>query len=690
MKFTCLSKGGGFHFPPCHMLNVSGFRILLECPLDLSSLAIFSPVPVGLEAHEPLDSESVARKKQKIEKTLDANDLVRAEPWYKTVKNLHLWDASFIDVVLISSPMGMLGLPFLTLSKDFSAKIYVTEATARIGQLMMEDLVSMHMELKQFYGPGDASFPQWMKWEDLEVLPSELKKIALGKYCEELGAWMPLYSAVDVKDCMKKVQTLKYAEEACYNGTLIIRPFSSGLEIGTCNWTISGPKRNVAYISSSIFVSTHAMDFDFLGLRGNDLVIYSDFSSLDTTENMENDDTCFDPVTYTSSNVSDDVNNLEEIAASLLKDDESREEMEKLAFLCTCAFDSVKAGGSVLVPIDRLGIVLCLLEEMSLLLESSSLKVPIYIISSVAEELLAFTNIIPEWLCKHRQEKLFSGEPLFAHVKLIKEGKIHLFPAVHSIELLTNWQEPCIVFCPHWSLRLGPVVHLLRYWCSDPNSLLILESGVDANLALLPFKPMEMKVLQCSFLSGISLQKVQPILKTLRPKLLLFPKELRCKIQISEANTIFRYSENETLRIPTSKESTEIDISTDLASRFRWKPLKKETITWLDGELVMDQGKHRLLSGFQPVDSKQQRPLLHWGSPDLKGLLTELSKMGITGTVKKVSDEAEPENAAGIIDIVGPEKALIDVRETGTVIIAANDNLASHIFKAIDIVLDGV
>ncbi|KAK8630137.1 hypothetical protein V6N13_078947 [Hibiscus sabdariffa] len=611
MKFTCLSKGGGFHFPPCHMLNVCGFRILLECPLDLSSLAIFSPVPVGLEVHEPLDSESVARKKQKIEKTLDANDLVRAEPWYKTVKNLHLWDPSFIDVVLISSPMGMLGLPFLTLSKDFSAKIYVTEATARIGQLMMEDLVSMHMELKQFYGPGDASFPRWMKWEDLEILPSELKKIALGKYCEELGAWMPLYSAVDVKDCMKKVQTLKYAEEACYNGTLIIRPFSSGLEIGTCNWTISGPKRNKIW---------RMMILALIQL----LILHQTL------------------------------------------------------------------GGSVLVPIDRLGIVLCLLEEISLLLESSSLKVPIYIISSVAEELLAFTNIIPEWLCKHRQEKLFSGEPLFAHVKLIKEGKIHLFPAVHSIELLTNWQEPCIVFCPHWSLRLGPVVHLLRYWCLDPNSLLILESGVDANLALLPFKPMEMKVLQCSFLSGMSLQKVQPLLKTLQPKLLLFPKELRCKIQISEANTIFRYSENETLRIPTSKESTEIDIATDLASKLRWKPLKKETITRLDGELVMDQGKHRLLSGFRPADSKQQRLLLHWGSPDLKGLLTELSKMGITGTVKKVSDEAEPENAAGIIDIVGPEKALIDVRETGTVIIAANDNLASHIFKAIDIVLDGI
>lgn len=119
---TCLSKGGGFHFSPCHMLNVSGFRILLDCPLDLSSLAIFSPVPVTHQADEYLDTDSV-RKKQRTEKALDANDLVHAEPWYKTVKKLHLWDASFIDVVLISNPMGMLGLPFLIRAKDFSAKV---------------------------------------------------------------------------------------------------------------------------------------------------------------------------------------------------------------------------------------------------------------------------------------------------------------------------------------------------------------------------------------------------------------------------------------------------------------------------------------------------------------------------------------------------------------------------------------
>lgn len=35
------------------------------------------------------------------------------------------------------------------------------------------------------------------------------------------------------------------------------------------------------------------------------------------------------------------------------------------------------------------------------------------------------------------------------------------------------------------------------------NVYINLQDGLDADMALLPFKPMAMKVLQCSFLSGI-------------------------------------------------------------------------------------------------------------------------------------------------------------------------------------------
>lgn len=79
---------------------------------------------------------------------------------------------------------------------------------------------------------------------------------------------------------MQKVQSVKYAEEVCYNGTIILKAFSSGLEIGSCNWTINGPRRNITYLTSSIFESSHAMDFDYHSLQGNDLILFSDMSSL--------------------------------------------------------------------------------------------------------------------------------------------------------------------------------------------------------------------------------------------------------------------------------------------------------------------------------------------------------------------------------------------------------------------------
>jgi integrator complex subunit 9 len=82
----------------------------------------FSPIPTSLEALS-FEERNNNGKRQKIENLLEAKSLIFAEPWYKTVNNLHLWNASLIDVILISSPMGIMGLPFLTRRKGFSAKV---------------------------------------------------------------------------------------------------------------------------------------------------------------------------------------------------------------------------------------------------------------------------------------------------------------------------------------------------------------------------------------------------------------------------------------------------------------------------------------------------------------------------------------------------------------------------------------
>ncbi|KAI4382962.1 hypothetical protein MLD38_008850 [Melastoma candidum] len=652
MELTCLSRGKGYYSPPCHVLRLGGFTLLVDCPLDLSSLSVFAPVPGGFGNGD-----------RSAEGPVDATGLIRAEPWYKTVATLHLWDVSSIDVVLISSPMGMLGLPFLTRADGFSAKVYVTEAAAKLGLLAMNDLVLQHREFREFYSFDDSRFPRWMEWEELECLSPPLKETILGVEGIELGGWMPLYSAADAEDCVKKVQKLRYAEETCYNGTLMMKALSSGSEIGACNWTIEWIGRTVALVTGSIFSSGHALGFDCQALQSKDVLVYSESLSIDHVGSTEDD------ITHDSSPPRLD---------SLVDDASARsEEEERLNFICSCITRATEAGGSVLIPIGRLGIILQLLEQLSVCSEFTSSKVPMYIISPAAAETLAYTNVIPEWVCKQRQEKLFSGEPLFAHQELVKGGRLRAYPALYSPELLRNWQEPCIVFCPHWSLRLGPAVPLLRRWHSDPNSLLVTEEGVDAQIALAPFNiaEMKMKVLRYSFLSRIELKKITPLLEILQPKLAVLPEDLKEKVLFlntsSTSISLAYYSLNETFRLPSSKDSSKIDISSDLVSQFQWKILKESnfSISRLKGNLVMRNGRPLILSRDELPPSDNNIPLMHFGTPDLPRLLARLTEMGIRGTIQGESE------CPRIVLIDYPEKAVIEVRKNSSCISAPSERL---------------
>lgn len=593
----------------------------------------------------------------------------------------------------------MLGLPFLTRNPKFTGKIYATEATARVGRLMMEELVAMHAEFVQFYGPDERpGLPEWMKWEELEKLPLALREVVMGEDGEELGSWMPLYSAADIKECMQKVQSVKYAEEACYNGTIILKAFSSGLEIGSCNWTINGPRRNITYLSSSVFESAHAMDFDYHSLQGNDIILFSDLSSLNSIakgndfngNNNHNEAEDKDAPLCDVSAIRTDYDNEGEIIRCLSGSDENLEEIEKISYICSCIVESLQMGGSVLIPAGRLGVVLLLLEHLSQLLESSNLKVPIFMISTAAEEMLAFTSVVPEWLCKQRQQKLFSGEALFGHMELMEEKKLLLFPLLNSSDLSMMWQEPCIVFSPHWSLRLGPVVHLLHRWHADSRCVLVVEEGVDAELALLPFKTVAIKVLQCSFLSGIRMQKVKPLLDMLKPKLVLFPEDLRLRCPLKDDSwcSFLYYSKNAMLRVPGLRSDFEVCLSTDLAFQLKPKKLTQRNmaIARLKGQLLLNNGKYLLVASKEPPDLSNKQ-LLHWGSADPARLLVALQERGIIGSIhwdKNATDSVFS------IQITKPEEAVIKTSATQTVIHCRDKTMAALIYEAFRSVCDGI
>ncbi|PVH37635.1 hypothetical protein PAHAL_5G049500 [Panicum hallii] len=221
MKLTCLSISGGggrsYHSPASHLLEMEGLRFLLDCPIDLSALAAFAPVPLtGGEA-----------------------GLIRAVPRYWSPTAAAAAKAGGVDAVLVSSATGMLGLPFLTRLPGFAnTKVYVTEVAARIGKLMMGELVEMHREFVRYYGPDTDGLPKWMEGEKLNEFPSLLQKAVTEDEGNGLISLMPLYSPGNIEECMQAIQPVKYGEEVCFNGIFMLKASSSGLELGNSVWTI--------------------------------------------------------------------------------------------------------------------------------------------------------------------------------------------------------------------------------------------------------------------------------------------------------------------------------------------------------------------------------------------------------------------------------------------------------------------
>ncbi|XP_062207828.1 uncharacterized protein LOC133909422 isoform X2 [Phragmites australis] len=559
---------------------------------------------------------------------------------------------------------------------------------------MMGELVELHHEFVRYYGPDTDRSPKWMEGEKLNELLPMLPKAVIEDERKELTSLMPLYSRANIEECMQKIQTVKYGEEVCFNGILMLKASSSGLELGNCAWTIKGPRASITYLPNSVFVSAHALDFDYSSLKENDVILFSDLSSLnymdEDNEKLNEhamDET--DSLLCRNSVLRDDgVDDDDEKIQVLCNSDDITEEIERISFVCSCIIDAIKSGGSVLIPIGRLGVILLLLELISEMLHSSSMKVPIFMISETAEEIIAFTNALPEWLCKSRQEKLFSCEALFGHVELLKEGNLFPFPHLYSKGLLVEWKEPCIVLCPHWSLRLGPAVHLLRRWRADRRCLLVLEQGNDPELSLKPFMPLAIQVLECSFLSGVKVAKVDPLLGVLKPKFVLLPEGLKSRCPVKERPWSFLYySKGKTIELPNLREDFEVHLATDVAFRLQPRQLDETTaVARLRTKLLVSNGRYMLAAAEKQSD-QSKRHRLHWGAVDPGRLLSALQDKGMVCSVAADDNYAGSERS---ILITSPGDALVKITSDRTAIYCDDEKTSKHIYDALSSVCNGI
>lgn len=139
-------------------------------------------------------------------------------------------------------------------------------------------------------------------------------------------------------------------------------------------------------------------------------------------------------------------------------------------------------------------------------------------------------------------------------------------------------------------------------------------------------------------------------------------------------------------------KSSELELSLELATQFRFKKLKQEhiNVTRLKGELLVSNGKHQLFSETKQADPNKCRPVLCWGSPSMEALLAALSEKGISGTVEGGGTvDSECENVS-VIHVHEPNQACIKVGVAITVVTAVDEDLAGLISDAIRSVLDSV
>ncbi|KAL3700369.1 hypothetical protein R1sor_018391 [Riccia sorocarpa] len=683
----------------------------------------------------------------------DPNSLypLDAEPWYKT-PDLHQLDVSLLNAVLISNPLAMLGLPFLVRNPGFTAKIYATDATIKMGQLLMEELVTLHSEFTQLFGQrASLASPPWFQ----HAGPSDLEQLN----CAECGEhWQHLYSTDDIRACIARIHGLRYGEEASVNGQLKIKPSSSGFGIGSCNWVLKGAHRSLAYIGHSTFSANHSAPLDLPSLSSCEVLLFSTCEAADpqheespetrkesgvalprkkspeskavqtaSTESHQGTEGntahkqppqlhSFSPASSLSpANVGSTAGNsmppqkplstLHVPASSeksvkvaceqqeVPKDATSSSALdEKVNEVCRAAVEAVSAGGSVLFPISMYGSFLEILEEILIQLRSAGMEVPVLYISPVAEKVLAYANTVPEWVSALRQEKLYAGEALFGFVDAVQEKRFHHYSALHSPDLLRCWQEPCVVFASHLSLRMGPAIQLLHRWRSNPLCLVVLtQPSVDVKVLLEPFEPFRIQVLHHPLILNITSSEVASMIRTLKPQLALIPKSLE-NLELSqrkgsgEFGGVSCYQLWQPYKIPRFQNDFEVDMTADLALQIQLKQIRsgKVAAARLSADLHVRDGRW-ILEMPSPSSSSGgvvrclPRHQIRWGKVDVDTLLTAFKERQIHDvyvTERTIQDEQnlqdKMERKEVIIELTSPSPAKIEIT-SATISIHANE-----------------
>jgi integrator complex subunit 9 len=370
----------------------------------------------------------------------------------------------------------MLALPYVTERSDFQGIVYATEPTLAIAKQFMEELLDYIERC-----PKTKQATRWKKSDRYKQMPFPINLEQLKPYM-----WKTLFSREELRRSLLKVKVLRYSEKVDIFGSVKVTANSSGYCLGSCNWTIETAHERVVCVSSSSTFTTHPKPLELEPLKNADVMLLTNLTQ----------------------------------TATLNPD-------HMLNELCTHVAAVLKNGGNVLLPSYSSGVVFDLFEYLVAHLDQCQLgHIPLYFLSPVAEQSLAYANILAEWLTKSKSNRVYVPEEPFVHNQLIRLGRLKHYPGIYSDTFSNDYKQPCVVFAGHPSLRYGDAVHFVQLWkASAANLIVFTEPDFSYVEALQPYQPIQMKVLNCPIDTSLTFNQANKLLRDLAPRRLILPAQ---------------------------------------------------------------------------------------------------------------------------------------------------------------------
>ncbi|XP_019872294.2 integrator complex subunit 9 [Aethina tumida] len=624
MKLYCLSNDPN---KPCHILTFREITMMLDCGLSMQSVLNFLPLPFvpsnklqNLPTWMPPDVSD-----PDLEGELKENGdrvFVDSPPEFCPPLD-KLIDFAQVDVILISNYLCMMALPFITEGTGFQGRVYATEPTLHIGRLLLEELV---IYIEQC--PKATFATQWKNL--LHKLPYPL--------CDSFKAksWKQIYNMASVNASLSRIQMVGYNEKIDVYGALQVVPASSGYCLGSANWVISSDHEKIVYLSGSSTLTTHPRPMDHNSLKNADVLIMTDL----TQTPISNPDSM-------------------------------------LGVLCAVVGVTLRGGGNVLIPCYPTGVVYDLFECLSMKMQELGVSnCPMFFVSPVADMSLAYSNILAEWLSSTKQNKVYVPEEPFPHASLVKTSKLKHFKHIYSDGFSTDFQEPCVVFCGHPSLRYGDVVHFIELWGNNPrNCIVFTEPDFDYVDALAPYQPLQMKVTHCAIDTSLNFNQANKLIRDLKPTTLVVPE---CYTQPPVANpnlteliidagpdrNLIPYKWGEVINLPLKRKQGLVLFESAVAQKIAPVEIKNGiSLSTISGNLTVKDNVYRI---EDPTDKLKKNVKYEWGSLNLNEFIHKLSQEGIS--------DAKVETHGNVVVVhLQEEDALIQIEDNSTHVVCNGD-----------------